>query len=92
MKTIPVMTLRRKTGQVLDEISRGHEPVTIARGEHPLVVMVPYEDFRSSATNADGLRRAEDAFAKLDEWRQKHGHKLREFDPVGAIRQIRDKR
>ncbi len=92
MKTISAMQLRKKLGSVLDGVARGGRPVAVARGRHPLVVLVPYEAYRSGNGDGDRLRRISGAFQRLDEWRARYGHKLKDFDPVRAVRAVRDSR
>jgi prevent-host-death family protein len=43
MRTISVMELRRRVGEILDRASAG-EHILIERDRRPLAVLVPYED------------------------------------------------
>lgn len=90
MKTISTMALRKKLGAVLERVSRTHRPVTVARREQPLVVLVPYADYGNADPRAGRLRRLSGAFERIDAWRARHARKLAGFDPVRAVREVRE--
>jgi prevent-host-death family protein len=40
MKTVNALSLRRKLGQILDEVAQSGEPVLVTRGNRGLVVLL----------------------------------------------------
>jgi prevent-host-death family protein len=89
MKTVSTLTLRRKLGQILDEVAAG-ERVTVTRGNRPLVVLVPAGEYAAGA--AGRRRRLETAAARVAEWRAEYAPKLGRVDPVTLVRKDRDSR
>jgi antitoxin (DNA-binding transcriptional repressor) of toxin-antitoxin stability system len=41
MKTIPLLKLRMRLGQILDQIRIENEPILISRHEHPIAKIIP---------------------------------------------------
>jgi prevent-host-death family protein len=89
MKTVTTLVLRRKLGQVLDEAAAG-ERVLITRGNRPLAVLVPADEYAAGA--AGRRRRLETAAARVAEWRAEYGGRGRRVDPVALVRKDRDAR
>jgi prevent-host-death family protein len=89
MKTVTALMLRKRLGQVLDEVAAGGEPVLITRGNRPLVVLVAAERYR--AAGAERRDRLEAAAARVAEWRARYG-RGRGLDPVALVRKDRDAR
>jgi len=92
MKTITAMTFRKKFGSVLNGVVRHNAPVAVSRGDHPMVVVVPYATYQEIAPESDRLHKLSSAFEQLDAWRRGPGQKLKGFKPVDAIRAIREGR
>ncbi|MBI4543002.1 MAG: type II toxin-antitoxin system Phd/YefM family antitoxin [Gemmatimonadetes bacterium] len=90
MKTLPALVFRRQFGQVLDDVARKREPVTITRGNRPLVVLVPAQDYESAAARPavrEGRLRL--AATRVAEWKARHAARLRDLDPVALVRASR---
>lgn len=92
MKTLSALSVRKKFGSVLDDVVRTREPVVIARANKPLVVMLPAEDFPGDGQAPAREARLRLAAARLAEWRRRHGPRLKELDPVAALRRDRDRK
>ncbi len=90
MKSINALTLRKKLGSVLDDVVRSRAPVTISRGNKPLVVIVPHEEYEHSTMSLEREKRLRLVAQRLAEWKKKHTDKLKDMDPVRALREIRD--
>ena len=89
MRTVTTLTLRKKLGQVLDQVAAG-ERVMITRAKRPLVVLVPASDYAAGA--AGRRRRLETAAARVAEWRAEYAARLGRVDPVALVRKDRDAR
>jgi prevent-host-death family protein len=92
MKTINALTFRKQFGRTLDEVSKKKTPIAISRANKPLAVLVPFEDYESGVEQADRHNRLHEAASRIDEWRQKHGRRLKGLSSVEAIRQVRTER
>ena len=89
MKTVSTLTLRKKLGQVLDEVAAG-EPVTVTRANRALAVLVPAAEY--AAGTASRRRRLETAAARVAEWRAAYAAKRGRVDPVALVRKDRESR
>jgi len=90
MRTINALSLRKQLGQILDEVAQGGEPVTVTRGNRPLVVLVPAVSYEAGA--AARQRRLEGAARRVAEWRAEYAARLSDLDPVALVRKDRDAR
>lgn len=90
MKTVNALTLRKKLGSVLDNVVRTRTPVTISRGNKPLVVIVPHEEYEHSTMSRQREKRLRLVAQRLTEWKRKHADKLKDIDPVQALRESRE--
>ncbi len=90
MKQIPALAFRRRFGQVLDEVARTGQPVTITRANRALVVLVPAADYAPAATRgAVRETRLRLAATRVAEWTTRHAARLRDLDPVTLVRASR---
>ncbi len=92
MKTINALTLRKKLGSTLDEVHNKKTPIVISRANKPLVVMIPFEDYKEIKDEKERERRLRSAASKIDQWREKNMKKLKGLNSVDIIRQMRDER
>ena len=91
MKTLNALTVRKRFGSVLDEVVRKREPITITRGNQPLVVLVPAEDYRAGPDGGRDLRLRR-AAERVADWRRRHATRLGDLDPVALVRRTRASR
>jgi prevent-host-death family protein len=47
MKRLSALEVRKKFGSVLDLVAQKRVPVTITRGDKPLVVMIPADEYQA---------------------------------------------
>ena len=92
MKMISALTVRKKFGAILDEVSKGKEPIAITRANQPLVVMEPYAVYQVREDREARRRRLQEVARKMDEWAKRNAKYLKGFDAVKTIRQMRDSR
>lgn len=92
MKTINALTLRKKLGSTLDEVHNKKIPIIISRANKPLVVMIPFEDYKEINEEKERERRLRLAASKIDQWREKHMKHLKGLNSVEIIRQVREER
>ena len=93
MRHLPALTVRRKFGEVLDEVVATREPVTITRANRPLVVLVPADAYATAPTGgAVREHRLRLAATRIAEWKARHAARLRGLDPVALIREAREHR
>lgn len=92
MKTLQALQVRKRFGGVLDEVVKKGEPVVIERTGKPLVVMVPFEQYQAEHDQMARRERLRKVFAEMDQWAKRNAEALKGFDPVKAIREIRDSR
>jgi prevent-host-death family protein len=90
VKTINALALRRKLGQVLDEVAQGGEPIMVTRGNRALVVLVSASLYE--AGTAARQRRLEAAAGRVAEWRSEFAARRPGTDPVALVRKDRDAR
>ena len=91
MKTLNALTVRKRFGSVLDEVVRTREPITITRGNRPLVVLVPAEDYRAGLDGGREIRLRR-AAERVAVWRRRHAAHLAKLDPVDLVRRSRASR
>ena len=93
MKQIAALEFRRRFGEVLDEVVRRGEPVTVTRANRPLVVLVPADAYEAPgkplAVREARLRLAAE---RVSEWKARHRVRLAKLDPVALIRKARSAR
>lgn len=89
MKTVTTLTLRQKLGEILDQTAAG-ERVLITRGNRPLAVLVPADEYAMGA--AGRRRRLEAAAARVAEWRAEYAGRRGPVDPAALVRKDRDAR
>lgn len=92
MKTINALTLRKKLESTLDEVHNKKIPIVISRANKPLVVMIPFEDYKEIKDEKERERRLRSAASKIDQWREKNMKGLKGLNSVGILRQIREER
>jgi prevent-host-death family protein len=68
-KTIAVTELGERFRAVLDEVTEGHQPYIVTRGQQPEAVLVPYAEFQRLMKNSDEavLRRFDAVRARIRE-------------------------
>lgn len=52
-KTVGVAELGKRFRAVFDEVTEGHVPYVVTRGQQPEAVLVPYEDFQRFLRHSD---------------------------------------
>jgi prevent-host-death family protein len=92
VKTINALTLRKKLGSILDEVHNKKTPIVISRANKPLVVMIPFEDYKEIKDEKERERRLRSAASKIDQWREKNFKQLKGLNSVELIRQMREER
>jgi len=92
VKTINALTLRKKLGSTLDEVHNKKIPIIISRANKPLVVMIPFEEYKKIKEEKERERRLRSAASKIDQWREKHIKQLKGLNSVEIIRQMREER
>lgn len=65
MKTVPVMTVRRHLGEMLNEVRLKHEMVIIERAGKPMAKLCPLQDEAVQAAAVDVRLRAIDQLAAM---------------------------
>ena len=90
MKTLSAVEVRRRFGSVLDMVAHKRIPVTIARANKPLVVMVPADEYRAGRSAREGRLRL--TVEKLEEWKRLRARRLKGVNAVRLLREIRDER
>ena len=92
MRMVSALAVRKRLGNILDEVVKGKEPIAITRANRPLVVMEPYEDYESR-TNREARRgRLLELTRQMDAWTKRNARFLKGLHAVEAIRQMRDTR
>lgn len=92
MKMVSALVIRRRLGNILDEVVKRREPIAITRANRPLVVLEPFEDYEAR-TNRDARRlRLSKLTRQMDEWSKRNARFLRGLRPVETIRHMRDSR
>jgi len=92
MNEIPALQLRRRLGEVLDEVVRTRLPVTVTRANKPLVVLVPAEGYAGAASaRAAREGRLRLATERVAEWRARNASRVRALDPVALLRKDRSR-
>jgi prevent-host-death family protein len=89
MRSINALALRKRLGQVLDDVADGGEPLLVTRGNRPLVVLVPAAAYDEAA--AARHRRLTAAAHRVAEWRAEYAAHRPELDPVDLVRRDRDR-
>ncbi len=94
MNTVPALEFRRRFGEVLDEVVRTRQPITITRANKPLVVLVPADQYAAGAGAGAGTlavrgSRLRLAAERVADWKARHAGRLRSLDPVALVREAR---
>lgn len=92
MKILNSLAVRKKFGEVLDEVHDRKVHIAISRANRPLVVMIPYEEYQEKNGPEDREKRLRQVSTSLKEWRLKNRRYLSGVDPVELIRSTRDTR
>jgi len=89
MRSINALALRKRLGQILDEVADGGDPLLVTRGNHPLVVLVSAARYEQ----ATGARheRLTTAARRVAEWRAEYAANRADLDPVELVRRDRDR-
>lgn len=90
MRRLSALEVRKKFGSVLDLVAQKRVPVTITRGDKPLVVMIPADEYQAMK----GGRQAQLGLAieRVSEWRARHARRLRGVNVARLVRQSRNER
>lgn len=92
MKTITALTFRKKLGSTIDEVHEKKTPIIISRANKPLVVIIPFDDYKGLRDEKEREKRLQLAASNIDQWRKKHGKQLKDTNSVEMIRQTREER
>ena len=92
MKTLNALSLRRKFGGVIDEVCRDKEPLVITRANKPMVVMLPYEEYRRLTEEREDEKKLRRVFQQIKDWSDEHVDELKGLDAVTMIRELRQGR
>ena len=92
MIQISALVFRRKFGKILDRVVKKHEDIIISRGNKPLVVITPYDHYAPLQEQEERRKRLAKVKEDFDQWRKRNAEALKGFDPVAAIRELRDSR
>lgn len=92
MKMVSALAVRRKFGAILDEVVKAREPIAITRANRPLVVMEPYAQYQVRTHRDARRKRLTEVSHRIDEWARRNAKRLKGFDAVKAIREMRDSR
>lgn len=91
MKTVSALTLRKKMGEIIDEVAIKKEEIVISRDEKPLAVLIPYDQYEKE-WQAKKKRIAE-TVAEMDRLYEKFGKKIKlKKNSTELIREMRDSR
>jgi len=92
VKTINALTFRKKLGSTLDEVHNKKTHIIISRANRPLVVIIPFEDYKELKEEKERERRLRLAASRIDQWRKKHIKQLKGINSAEIIRQVREER
>jgi prevent-host-death family protein len=87
MRSINALTLRKRLGQILDDVADGGDPLLVTRGNRPLVVLVPAAQYEQAAGTRH--QRLTIAARRVAEWRAEYTAGRPDLDPVDLVRQDR---
>lgn len=89
VRSINALALRKRLGQILDDVADGGQPLLVTRGNRPLVVLVPASQYEQVA----GARhqRLTTASRRVAEWRAEYVVHRPDLDPVDLVRRDRDR-
>jgi len=90
MRSVNALALRKRLGQILDEVARGGDPLLVTRGNRPLVVLVPAATWDQEASAR--RQRLEPAARRVAEWRAQYLAGRADLDPADLVRRDRDAR
>jgi prevent-host-death family protein len=89
MRSINALALRRRLGQILDDVAEGGDPLLVTRGNRPLVVLVPATKYEQAA--GDRHQRLTTAARRVAEWRAEYAAGRPDLDPAALVRRDRDR-
>ena len=89
MRSINALALRRRLGQILDDVAEGGSPLLVTRGNRPLVVLVPAAQYDQAADARRG--RLVTAAQRVAEWRAEYVAGRPDLDPAALVRRDRDR-
>ena len=89
MRSINALALRRRLGQILDDVAEGDDPLLVTRGNRPLVVLVPAAQYDQAADAR--RRRLATAARRVAEWRAEYAAGRPDLDPAALVRRDRDR-
>lgn len=92
MKMVSALAVRKRLGNILDEVAKGKGPIAITRANRPLVVMESYEGYEARTSRAARQGRLLELTRQMDAWSKRNARFLKGFHAVEAIRQMRDTR
>ena len=92
MKTITTLTLRKKLGSILDEVTRENEEIIVARDNKPLAVLISMSEYEEKILKKNRERKLKELSAKMDRWRRGHKRYITDLDIIEIIRKIREER
>lgn len=93
MKMVSALVVRKKFGSILDEVSKGKEPIAITRANQPLVVMEPYATYEAKTNQEERRKRLTEVARRMDEWVKRNAKYMKKGpDAVTLIRNLRDSR
>ena len=92
MRRLQALEVRKRFGGVLDDVVRKNDAVVIERAGRPLVVMMPFERYQAEHNRAARRERLQQVIEGMNRWSQRNAKVLKGFDPIRAIREIREHR
>ena|SRR5579872_1689352 len=94
MIQINALEFRRKFGKIIDRVAKKHESIIIARGDKPLVVITPYDQYALALQQEERKKRLAKAKEEFERWRKENADALKGgidgMDSTAFIRKVRD--
>jgi len=92
MQKISALTMRKQFGKYLDLVADGKDPVLISRGERPMAVLIPAEEYAEYERAVGGLDVRRRAAERMDRLRERLAGRVKNVDVVSLVRRTRDSR
>lgn len=90
--TVSALEMRKKFGSLLDRVALKGKHITILRGDKPLAVLIPAQEYEEKFQKSDRLKRVEDVIFEIEAWQKKHHIKTSKKDAADVVREMRAER
>jgi len=92
MKTITALEARKQFGAMLDDVAQKGMHILISRINHPMAVLIPYNDYQQTLNQTTRAKRLALVAQKMETVRKQNHKKLKRIDSAQIIREIRNAR